>query len=226
MKIFESKYAPWLLLLVPVFMLVVDVAVSRRIGFAVRGVLLNEKLHEASTAIDMISSLVESKLLRGTGDIEESIVGAVNYLDRVEQVYCAAYFEADNGGGLVLISDRYAETSIFEPFEYDLLTEQINTCDSGNAIIGYTPENQSFRELHVYFRWITSNGGRYLILAGVSEHAIKNQLDFWAATGGYSKMMLTLMFWNALVAYVVLSKAFKNGNGKKKITFKNESSLF
>ena len=226
MKIFESKYAPWLLLLVPVFMLIIDVAVSRHLGGAVRGVLLNEKLHEASTAIDMISSLVESKLLRGTGDIEESIVGAVNYLDRVEQIYCAAYFEGDNnGGGLVLISDRYAETSIFEPFEYDLLTEQINTCDSGNAIIGYTPENQSFRELHVYFRWIAANGGRYLILAGVSEHAIKTQLDFWAATGGYSKMMVTLMFWNALVAYVVLSIAFKNDNGKK-ITLKNERSLF
>ena len=227
MKICRSGCSVWFLLLVPLFTLAIDIIVNWNVEKDVRRVMLEEKLLEAKTNVDMIGTLIESNLTRDVEDNKTIVIELVNFIDRIDQVYCAAYKMGDDDAP-ILISDRWAETSIFEPFDYEYLEDLIYSENSGSAVIGYTPKNQTFRELYVYFRWVPAEGEpRYLVLAGVSENAIQTKLDYWESKGGAGRRIIILLAWSVWSAYIMMRIATQNINGNgRKIKAQNMLTIF
>ena len=74
---------------------------------------LNEKIMELADRTEMLAAGIESNPEIPWYEHEANIVSAVEYIDRLYQVYAEAYKIVD--GELVLISDRHYETSIFDP---------------------------------------------------------------------------------------------------------------
>ena len=143
---------------------------------------IEEKFSTIIDTIEVIAAGVES--CEPVDDCWLSIIAAVEKLDDVYQIYAAAYEYNDNE--YILRTSRNYETSIFEPFDYPALVSMIETKDSGKIIIGYTPERQDYRDLHIYFRKIhphPESEQKALLLAGVSKDSIATPVFAWVNAG-------------------------------------------
>jgi hypothetical protein len=142
----------------------------------------------------MLAAVVDADLNREWFDHERNIQNSMEFLDRLYQVYGSAYKIAD--GQLVLITERFYETSPFEPLEFPEFWDAIFTQESGSLIIGYTPEGQDYRDLHLYFRWMPlyfPADERYLVIAGVSKDSITSTLALWVSIGQWVSMAITFL---------------------------------
>ena len=171
------------LLLIPVIILVLGAFYNREIMRDFNAALLSEKYISIQHSIDML----------GVGD---NIVRAVEYLDRLPQVYAEVYKNYE------LISKRTYETSIFTPFAYPEFLTAIETQESGYLVIDYIPDDQTQRGLHIYFRWI----GEYLVVAGVSQYSIVTDIPVMVSVGLWGNMAITFILNTWLIIL------FKRGN--------------
>ena len=165
--------------------------------------LLREKYNEIINHVNILAITIDAEVERNAADYEYHIRGASEYIDKLYQVYCGAYrLRTDEDGvkELELITDRFYETSTFEPTEYDEFIELVFKHESGGIVINYAPENQTRRDLHIYFRWIptsTEVAERYLVVAGVSVHSITATAPLWRAAGQWITLLalLSLCGW-------------------------------
>ena len=191
---FLSDHKKRYLLLIPLALLLFNALFFQFSNKKIQEAILDEKLVAIIEKTDMLAASVEANPERPWYEHEQNIRDAVEYMDRLYQVYGGAYKSI--GGELVQFTDRYYETTIFEPLEYPEFIAAINADDSGKIVIGYTPENQTYRELHLYFRWMplySASNERYLVVGGVSQYSIVTQIPVWVSTGQWISMAITFV---------------------------------
>ena len=182
------------LILLPVVVLLLNSLYFLHATREIQKALLQEKYVEIVNAIDMLGAAVEATPERHWLDHESNIHDSVVFLDSRYQVYGSAYKMVD--GQYTIITERFYETSPFTPFEFSAFRDAVATQESGHLIIGYTPENQSFRELHLYFRWMptySSTQERFLLVAGVSRYSITANVSLWVSAGQWIGMLVTFV---------------------------------
>jgi len=216
MKILSDPRRKYLLL-IPLAFLIVNAAFFRYANQRVEEALLEEKLAAVSDAVDMLAAAAEADPLRPWADHEQNIREAVEFLDRLYQVYAGAY--KVEGDRLELITGRFYETSIFEPLEHRAFLNAISTGDQGNVVVGYTPENQDYRELHLYFRWLplyAPAGDRCLAVAGVSRYSVVTRIPALVSAGQWASMAVTfvLQVW-IVVLLAHLGSVWERRRGDK-----------
>ena len=163
---------------------VLCVASALTLPKATQAAFLYERVATSSSAMDMLAAGVEAEPGRAWRDHEKNIRDAVEHLDREYQVYAAAFKLID--GDYEMFTERYVETSPFEPFDFEEFVDAVATADYGKLVIHYKPDRQEARDLHVYFRWIplySGRGERYLVVAGVSKHSIISNAHKWLSVG-------------------------------------------
>ena len=165
----------------------------------IKDALLQEKYTEIVNIVNMLAVVTN-------GDDEEILIKAAEFIDEINQIYGAVYKVTN--GELMILTARNFETSIFDPLDYADFIDAISGQDKGGAVIGYTPENQSFREMHIYFRWMA---GKYLIVAGASEHSVTTKVNGWTFAGQAASASVIFIF--AAVISFMIPRAKKKGGG-------------
>jgi len=182
------------LFLTPILLLVINALYFSAVTKEIDKALLEEKYDEIVLTIDMLSEAVEANPTRLWEEHEHNIVHSVEFLDKQFQIY-AEVFKAV-GDDLVSITQRYAETSLFEVFSYPMFCTAIASQESGKLSIGYTPQHQDYRELLLYFRWMplySDPSQRFLVVAGVSHHSVTVSIAEWVTIGQLASMMATFL---------------------------------
>jgi hypothetical protein len=197
------------LILLAVVLLLGNAIFLRHATFEMNDALLREKINDAVAFVDMLGAAVDANIERPWLQHEMNIRNSVEYMDGMYQVFAAAYEQTD--GGLMLTTHRDFETSIFEPLDYPEFTAAIAKNDSGHLVIGYTPERQEYRNLHLYFRWMPLYSDwphRYLVVAGVTNLSVATSIADWvtfgwvASMGVYFLVLLAVVIVVARVGYV------------------------
>ena len=200
------------LLLLPILFLVAGALFFRFANREIQNALLQEKYVEIVHSVDMLAAAVEANPGRLWQDHERNITDSVEYLDQLYQVYAAAYRPVD--GGFTLITERFYETSPFEPFDFCEFTDAINGQDSGGIVIGYAPEGQAYRELYIYFRWMplySQPDERYLVIGGVSVHSVTVSVPQWVSAGQLANMGVTFALQIFCVLLYLRTESEKTG---------------
>jgi len=99
----------------------------------------------------------------------------------------------------VLVTDR-DYTVIFNPFNYSEFKHLITNQNSGNFIVGFTPdfgENAGKNiDTYIYFRWMphySPENEQFLVVGAVSKYSIQTQIASWVFTG----------LWVCLIVYAI-----------------------
>lgn len=181
--------------------------------------LLKEKYDSIHISINTLADAVDHNAMTGGRRNGEFIINSVESLDKLYQVYAEAYRRDE--AGLKLISHRYYETSIFEPFTFPAFVEELALGkQQGDITIGYTPVGQSYRELHIYYRWIPSFDlemeEQYLVIAGVSKYSVVTKIPFYMSGGLWVMSFIFLVFIMInMVMLVLLGDIWGNRKGGK-----------
>lgn len=184
----KNKY----LLLLPLVFLILNAFYFMYASKEIQDALLREKYDEIIDSIDMLAAAVEASTERDWQEHELNICKSIEFLDQLYQIYAVVYKPID--GYNVLISERLYENLPFDPFDFFDFSSAISKQDHGTLTIGYTPENQTYREMHLYFRWIplySSPDERYLVVAGVSQYSVTVSVNLWVAVGQWISMAIT-----------------------------------
>ena len=200
------------LLILPVVVLVFNSYYYKYKTNEITDAMLHEKLVSVTDAVDMLAAAVEGNTERAWSDHELNVRNSVEFLDDLYQVYGAAY-KPDGNGKLTLITKRVFETSVFEPFDYPEFTEAVTSHNYGNIVIGYAPQGQDWRELHIYYRWTplyAPPDERYLVVAGVSRYSIVTHIPLLEST---DKWVNTAVIFGLAVLQTVMLQRGKRGEG-------------
>ena len=192
------------LVLIPVIFLIFNAMYYKNATRGTENTLLHEKYIEVITKVDMLAAGVEANTERAWYDHEHNIIASVEYLDKLYQVYAGVFKVVD--GEYILITERFYETSPFEPFDYPEFEEMARDNDFGSIVINYAPEDQTYRDLHVYFRWMplySDNNEKYLVVAGVSQYSIVSQIPYWVSAGQWVSTIVTFVLNLVLVIMIV-----------------------
>jgi hypothetical protein len=193
MKFFNRKPYKYLIL-IPVFFLVANALYFRHAAKEISGAMLREKYLEVVHATDMLAAAVEANPEREWLRHERNIIDSVEYVDRLEQVYAGAYKLSD--GELVLLTERFYETTPIVPTDYQEFLEAIYAYEYGGLVVGFAPEDQPYLEVHLYFRWAplySSVGERYLIVTGITEYSIVTKIPLWVSAGQWASTAVTFV---------------------------------
>ena len=173
-------------------------------------ILLDEKHKQIVNFVELLTKNVDGDAKRGREGYVATIREQTEYIDRMLQIYAAAY--RLQGDKLILITDRHFETSAFEPLDFPGLVEAVTRpgADKGGFVAGYMPEGQGYRELRLYYRWmptVPDVSERYLVLAGVSEYSIASEMALRFSVGQWANMMLTFVLNVCLILFFLRLRA-------------------
>ncbi|MCL2497686.1 MAG: hypothetical protein FWF06_03620 [Symbiobacteriaceae bacterium] len=190
------------LLLIPICFLVFNALFFHYATGEIHNALIREKFEEVKECLDVLEATLATRAVEEIATYEVSICNAIEYIDRLYQVYAGAYALKNNE--LVPITDRFYETSIFEPLDYPEFVRLISEQEHGEIIIGYTPKQQTYRELCLYFKWLTNHpeDGRYLTVAGVSEYSVTVGVALWVSVSQWISTAITFILQVWLIALV------------------------
>ena len=193
----------WLYLL-PLLFIALIFIYFRHADEEVTKALLEEKYVVIQESVEMLTASVDADARRERSGYGDNIRDAVEYLDNLDQIFAAAY--KVTGDKLELITDRNFETSIFEPLDYPEFRKAIENDASGKLVIGYTPERQTYRDLHLYFRWMPTFEGaeeHFLVVAGVSKYSVATSVPVWISSRVWAVCSLTFILNVFLIAEIV-----------------------
>jgi len=188
-KLFKANSEMCLILLLILGLLVMSIFCSWYSEKEVKKALLQEKYTQIVNFVDMLA-------ISANEDNEETIIKDTEFIDELNQIYAALY--KIQNGEFIILSERNFETSIFEPLDYEEFANAVSSQDSGDVIIGYTPENQSHRDMYIYFKRITADEN-YLVVAGVSEHSITVSINGWILSGKLTSAFIIFIFFAVIV---------------------------
>jgi hypothetical protein len=160
----------------------------------IQDTVFREKYVEIVNAVDMLAAAVNANHDRIWYDHEQNIRDSVEFLDKLYQIYGGAF--KFNGSEIVPITERFYETSPLEPFDFPEFRYAISEQESGGLIIGFTPEDQKHRPVHLYFRWMPSYSPpneRYLVVSGVSQYSVTATVNLWVSIGQWISMIVTFI---------------------------------
>ncbi|MCL2060875.1 MAG: hypothetical protein FWH01_17760 [Oscillospiraceae bacterium] len=188
---------------------------------AIKAAQVEEKYIEVVDIVDTIAAAVNADAGRPWLEHERNIADSAEHVDSLHQVYAAAF----RGAGLEPITERHYETSPLEPFEFEEARAAVSSGEErGRFEIGYAPEGQGYRVMHLYYRWMPSYsppGERYLLVAGVTEHSIRTRIPAlytagqWASTAIMSFLFVMLVYLNATLGHFWLARGKDHWRGKR-----------
>jgi hypothetical protein len=202
---FKDGRHRWVILL-PLAVLALCAVFSERAIMEVEKALLNAKYEDASHLVDMLGAAVEANPGREWDEHESNIRDFIEHADRMEQVFAAAY--KVSGGEPVIFTERHAETTSLDPFDYAEFLDAIRAADYGGVTVGFEPEGQEFRDSYLYYRWMplySAYPRRYLIVMGVSEYAITSHVAWWVSAGMWACTGVTFLLNMWLTVLIVSS---------------------
>jgi len=209
----KQKY----LMLLPILFLIFNAVFFRFLTNEIQNALLMEKYDEVVNHVNVLSAAADFEAENEWTIAEDNIRVAVEFIDRLYQVYAGAYKLC--GNELELITERFYETSIFEPLDYAEFCDTVFTAETGYIVIGYTPEGQTYRELHLYFKWMPSNINseeRYLVVAGISDYSVTVTISEWISISQWVSMGVTFIIHTALITILVrFSHIYRKHNRDK-----------
>jgi len=157
--------------------------------------LLEEKLIETINCVDMLCAAIDANPELDWWYHEENIKVAMTFADSMPMTFAAAYKPVDSE--LVLITERDYATN-FEPFLFEEFLTAIDSKESGELILGFTPENGKYRDVRIYYRWLPAyspDGEQYLVVAGVSKYSVTVSISAIFTIGQWiSTIILTILF--------------------------------
>ena len=200
----KNKYV--FFFLIPLMMLIFDLVFFWYAISYARNVILEEKNHEITHGINMIDATVKTNKDLDHQTLENLIISNIEFIDNIPEVYGAAYrFDTER----TLITNRHFEFSDINPFEFEVFEKVIESGGSGRIPIEYTPEGQRSRVLHIYFRWTTIGDVNYLLLGGLSQYSIQNELDFWTTRSGHWRSIWITLIWNMWAITILVNSLRK-----------------
>ena len=91
--------------------------------------------------------------------------------------------------------------------------------DQGKIIIGDTPENQKYRDVYLYYRWMpfySFAGERYLVVTGVSYYSVVSTIPLWVSVGQWVSTVITFALNTWLILLIVrLGSIYEQRTGEK-----------
>ena len=193
LKFLNHKRYKYFIMLPVVFLLLSALYYKYEIK-EIQGALLLENYNKAVNYVDVLASAVEANKERKWLDHEQNICDAVEFIDQLYQMYGAAYKLVD--GQLLLITERFYETSPFELLDFTEFCDTVFGQESGGLIIGYAPESQAYRALHIYFQWMplySPENERYLVVAGASAYSVTSTIPLWVSAWQWVSMGITFI---------------------------------
>jgi len=215
MKLLNSRWK--YLLLIPIIFLVANAVYFKNAITEIENALLMEKYNETVNTVNMLAATVEENSGLEQIEKERIIHDMIEFTDKLYQIYAGAYKLIE--GEYILMTERFYETSPFEPFDFAEFAETVPTQGSGDIVIGYAPENQEYRELHLYFRHMPANsptGEHYLVVAGVSKYSVTSSIPAWVSSGLWVNMGITFAINTCLILLLVrLGYIYEQRTGEK-----------
>ena len=185
------------LILVPIVFLLLNAYFFQYANQRIEDTILQEKYIETVNHVNMLAAAVEANESRFWEDHEHNIVDAMSFVDMLPLTFAAVYKPVD--GELTLISERdYATT--FDPRDYDKFLSAIASQDSGNVVVGFTPQGGVYRDMHLYYTHMPLYAPpeqRYLAVTGISKYSVISKIPLWVSAGQWVSMAQTfaLQVW-------------------------------
>ena len=221
MKFINNKRKKYLILLPMVFLLL-NAFYFMYATKEIKNALLQEKYVETAHAVDMLYAAVEATVDREWCDHKLNIRDSIEYLDTLYQIFAAAYKVID--GNLVIFTERVYETSPLEPLERDEFIQAVFSNEKGSIVLGDTPKDQQYREVHLYYRWMplySPPSERYLVVIGVSTYSVTAKVALWVSGGQWASMLITFVI---NVWFVILLARLNNPDKGTEINAGNRRS--
>jgi hypothetical protein len=205
------------LLMVPILFLILNALYFNFEIKAINSALLRQKRTEARHLANMLAQEVELDATATLDGQERIVKYSIEYIDRIYQFYGAAYKYFD--GRLTRFTPSVDETSPINIMDYPEFVEAINTQESGDVVIGYTPVDQGYRDLNLYFRWMPLYAPpeqRFLTVIGVSEYSVSAEIPFWVSLAQWISTLITFALNSWLIIMLVrLGHIYHSRNGDK-----------
>jgi len=216
-KIFSSSKRKFLFL-IPLAFLVINSLFNVYTTNEIQRALLLEKCDDIVTWINTLSAEVNSDALSGNYTYSDRLSVIAAFFDSRHDVYARAYVRHDDT--LDLISEQTPDLTPFDPCNYEEFTKAALNQDSGILIIKYKPTDMAeIREMHVYFKWMPSQGYqsvRVLFVAAVSKYSVFNTVGFWVALGQWTGTLINFcLFVLALIILSFLGSIWQQRKGDK-----------
>ena len=206
------------LFLLPLAFLVLTCLYNRYEARHIKELLLLERYQALTEAVDMLAAAVDAETGRPWYEHERQITGGAEHMDGLYQIYGAVYTERD--GELDLVTSRHYETSVFEPAEHPEFADAVSSGEYGGMVIGYAPDEQDYRELHTYFRWMpfpSAEGERFLVVAGVSEHSVVTQIPLLVSAGQWVNVAVAFAMYVTMILVILYSGICGTKRGGKSV---------
>jgi len=197
------------LLLIPIAVLILNVMLLQFALGENDKAMLDEKYISIFRYIEMLGAGVDANPERLAIDHAKNIKDYIESVDKIYQVFAEGYKHTENG--LERFTERFYETSMFEPLDHPEFVEAVEGSECGKIIIGFLPEEQEFRDMHLYFRWMplySAKEDQYLAVGGVSKYSITARPSPWVNIGNMTTiginfvLQIILIVWLSQVGYV------------------------
>ena len=205
------------LLLLPLVFIIFNAVYFRQATVEIKDTLLQEKYTEIVNFVDALTVTVDADVERGREGYETTIEDAVKFIDNLPLVFAAAY--TLNDGELVLFPELRNYETNYEPTDYPEFVNAVLTHESGELIMGFTPENQPYRDMHIYYRWmptISDVQTHYLVVAAVSQYSVTAKVAEWVSVGQIINTIVTFVIILTLIMLLArLGYVYGSRNGDK-----------
>ena len=207
------------------------VAIVVLIGFNMvsRGIdnmLLSEKLIEKQIQIDLIAEQIDCFIEKDDGWVNENdycistILTSVEMIDQLNMTY-AAVFDEDLRN-LSARSPSY-EGSPFEPTTYSAYIKAVNTNESGDIMLPFTPPGSEKRNMYLHYKWIPSDASvpnRVLAVVAISKYTINTKASSWVQVT--SALFIIALF--VIGVFIWRKRMTENVNRRLEATVKKRTS--
>jgi hypothetical protein len=181
------------LLLLPMVFLLLNAYFFQHATREIRRSILPEKYIDTLNQVESLAAAVEANPERLWEDHELNIRHSVAFIDTLPMTFAAVYKPVNDVW--MRISERDFATN-FDPLIYDEFLVAVDAQERGNIDVGFTPENGSFRVMHLYFRMMplySSPEQRYLVVTGVSSHSVVTPIPGLVSIGQWVSMAITFI---------------------------------
>lgn len=164
-------------LLIPFLLIVTSIAFMGNTFRHIEKQMIEENQIVNKMSINMLLDEIEflEPLIDGQGEYRELLIKMITMYDDKSigsSLYCELFDESLQP---ITPRDPLTPDDPFQIFHYPDLLKLIENKERGDITLRlYKPDEH---DLHIYFRWISLDGTRYLVVSGVSKYSLKSNID-------------------------------------------------
>jgi hypothetical protein len=194
------------LFLIPIVFLLLNAYIFQYANQLIDDSILNEKYIETVNHVNMLAAAVEANENRFWEDHEYNINDAMKFIDALPMTFAAVY--KPTGGELTQISGG-DDAKDFDPRAYDEFMSAIALHDSGNLVLGFTPENHPYRDMHLYYTHMPLYAPpeqRYVCVAAISSESVITKIPLWVSAGQWVCIVQTFALELWMIFVIIRAK--------------------